>query len=78
MSIERVKAYLDQYGLADRIREFEASSATVELAARAAGVEPPGLFLRFGHRIMSRVGMGHRYWRSGNTRFAPRLTRPAL
>ena len=39
MSIERVKAYLDQYGLADRIREFEASSATVELAARAAGVE---------------------------------------
>ena len=36
MSIERVKAYLDQYGLADRIREFEASSATVELAARAA------------------------------------------
>ena len=40
MSIERVKAYLDQYGLADRIREFEASSATVELAARAAGVEP--------------------------------------
>ena len=40
MSIERVKAYLDQYGLAERIREFEASSATVELAARAAGVEP--------------------------------------
>ena len=40
MSIERVKAYLDQYGLADRIREFEASSATVELAAQAAGVEP--------------------------------------
>ena len=40
MSIERVKAYLARYGLAERIREFEASSATVELAAQAAGVEP--------------------------------------
>ena len=40
MSFERVKEYLSQYGLADRIREFDASSATVELAARAAGVEP--------------------------------------
>ena len=40
MSIERVKTYLAQYGLADRVREFEVSSATVELAAKAAGVEP--------------------------------------
>jgi len=40
MSIERVKDYLAQYGLADRVREFAVSSATVELAAQAAGVEP--------------------------------------
>lgn len=40
MSFERVKEYLSQYGLADRIREFDVSSATVELAAQAAGVEP--------------------------------------
>lgn len=40
MSIERVKAYFAQYGLVERIREFSVSSATVELAARAAGVEP--------------------------------------
>ena len=39
MSIERVKAYFAQYGLAERIREFSVSSATVELAARAAGVQ---------------------------------------
>ena len=40
MSIERVKAYFAQYGMEDRIHEFTVSSATVELAARAAGVEP--------------------------------------
>ena len=40
MAIEQVKAYLKGYGLADRIREFEESSATVELAAHAVGVEP--------------------------------------
>ena len=37
MSIERVRTYFDQYGMADRIREFPVSSATVELAAAALG-----------------------------------------
>lgn len=40
MAIERVKAYFSKYGIADRIREFDVSSATVELAARALGCEP--------------------------------------
>lgn len=40
MSIERVRAYFAQYGMEGRVREFDVSSATVELAARAAGVEP--------------------------------------
>jgi len=35
MSIEKVRAYFTQLGIADRIREFEVSSATVELAALA-------------------------------------------
>lgn len=39
MSIERVKAYFASVGLADRVREFEVSSATVELAAQALGCE---------------------------------------
>ena len=39
MSIQKVRAYLEQFGIADRIREFEVSSATVELAAVAVGVE---------------------------------------
>ena len=40
MSIERVRAYFAQYGIADRVREFGVSTATVDLAAQAAGVEP--------------------------------------
>ena len=39
MSIERVKQYFEPYGMADRIREFPVSSATVELAAAALGCE---------------------------------------
>ena len=40
MSIERVKKYFSSLGIADRVRELEASSATVELAAAALGCEP--------------------------------------
>lgn len=40
MSIERARAHLKKYNLDSRIREFEVSSATVELAAQAVGVEP--------------------------------------
>lgn len=40
MAIERVRAYLSKYGIADRIKEFDVSSATVELAAEAVGCEP--------------------------------------
>lgn len=40
MSIEKGRAYFRQFGMEDRILEFSESSATVELAAHAAGVEP--------------------------------------
>ncbi|XOQ44914.1 MAG: Cys-tRNA(Pro)/Cys-tRNA(Cys) deacylase YbaK [Clostridium sp.] len=40
MSVNRVKKYLSQFGMQDRLREFSVSSATVELAAKALGVEP--------------------------------------
>ena len=39
MSIEKVRAYFKGSGMEDRIREFTVSSATVELAAVAVGVE---------------------------------------
>ena len=40
MSIERARAYLQQYGIEDRIRELPTSSATVALAAQALGCAP--------------------------------------
>lgn len=40
MSVEAAKKHLEQFGLADRIMEFDVSSATVELAAQAVGCEP--------------------------------------
>ena len=39
MSIEKVRAYFNELGIADRIKEFQVSSATVELAAAALGCE---------------------------------------
>lgn len=39
MSIEKVRARFKELGIDDRIMEFDVSSATVELAAQAVGVE---------------------------------------
>lgn len=39
MSIERGRAYFRQFGMEERVIEFSVSSATVELAAQALGVE---------------------------------------
>ena len=39
MAIEKVREYFSKHGIEDRILEFEVSSATVELAAKAVGVE---------------------------------------
>ena len=39
MAIEKVREYFRQFGIEDRILEFEVSSATVDLAAKAVGVE---------------------------------------
>ena len=40
MAIEKVKEYFSRYGMADRVLEFEMSSATVELAAQALNCQP--------------------------------------
>ena len=40
MAIEKVREYFRQFGMEDRVREFEVSSATVELAAAAVNCEP--------------------------------------
>lgn len=40
MASEKAKQHLEKFGFGDRIRFFEQSSATVELAAQALGCEP--------------------------------------
>ena len=40
MAIENVKKYFGKFGMESRIKEFDESSATVELAAKAVGCEP--------------------------------------
>lgn len=39
MAIDKVRGYFRQFGLEDKILEFDVSSATVDLAAQAVGVE---------------------------------------
>lgn len=39
MAIEKVREYLKKFHIEDRIKEFDVSSATVELAAEALGCE---------------------------------------
>ena len=40
MAIEKVREYFRQFGMEERIMEFDVSSATVDLAAEAVGTEP--------------------------------------
>lgn len=40
MAIDKVREYFRQYNMEERIREFEVSSATVELAAQALSCAP--------------------------------------
>ena len=40
MSVTKVKAYFKHFDMEDKVLEFDVSSATVELAAKAVGCEP--------------------------------------
>ena len=40
MAFEKAKNYLEERGYVDRVKEFDVSSATVELAAIAVGTQP--------------------------------------
>ena len=55
MSIERVRAYFQEQGIADRILEFPVSSATVELAAQAVGVEGARIAKTLSFKLGDRV-----------------------
>ena len=55
MSIEKVRAYFDTLGIADRIQEFPVSSATVELAAQALGVAPARIAKTLSFKLEERT-----------------------
>lgn len=57
MAIEKVKAYFKERGMEKRILEFDVSSATVELAAKALHCEPQRIaktlsFMVDGHALL--------------------------
>ena len=57
MSIQKVREYFRQFGIENKVMEFTVSSATVELAAAAIGVEPARIaktlaFMVKGHPIL--------------------------
>ncbi len=62
MSIEKVKAYFKQFGIEDRILEFDESSATVAFAAQAIGCEESriakSISLHLGDDAILVVGAG--------------------
>jgi len=51
MSIHKVKKYFAQYGVENKILEFDTSSATVELAAAAIGCEPARIAKTLSFRV---------------------------
>ncbi len=57
MSIEIARAYLASKGMEDRIREFDVSSATVELAAKAVGVEPARICKTLSFKLKDGTGI---------------------
>lgn len=57
MSIERAKEYLAKFGKADKVMEFNTSSATVELAAQAVGCEPARIAKTLSFMVDDRVAL---------------------
>lgn len=57
MSIEKAKEHLAKFGKADDVLEFDASSATVELAAAAIGCEPERIAKTLSFAVGDRVAL---------------------
>lgn len=55
MSIEKVRKYFEECGIADRILEFDVSSATVELAAQALGCDGSRIAKTISFHVDDRV-----------------------
>lgn len=56
MSVEKVKGYFAQFGISDRVKEFETSSATVELAAQALNCAPERIAKTLSFKLKNQNG----------------------
>jgi len=57
LSLERAKAHLAKFGKDADVREFDVSSATVELAAQAVGCEPARIAKTLSFSVDDRVAL---------------------
>ena len=57
MSLDRAKSHLAKFGRADDVLEFDTSSATVELAAKAVGCEPARIAKTLSFSVGDRVAL---------------------
>lgn len=57
MAIEKVKAYFKKYGMEEKVREFDVSSATVELAAAALHCEPQRIAKTLSFMVKDHVAL---------------------
>lgn len=57
MSIEIARKHLEKFGVADRILEFDVSSATVDLAAAAVGVEGARICKTLSFKLKDNTGI---------------------
>lgn len=55
MSIERARDYFSRFQMENRMMEFDTSSATVELAARAVGCEPARIAKTLSFKVDERA-----------------------
>lgn len=54
MAIEKAREYFNKFGIADKVLEFDVSSATVELAAIAVGCEPQRIAKTLSFKVADR------------------------
>ena len=57
MAIEKAKEFFSERGMEDRVLEFDASSATVELAAAAVGCEPARIAKTLSFHVDGQVAL---------------------
>ena len=57
MAIDKVRAFMREHGMEDRIMEFDVSSATVDLAAEAVGCEPERIAKTLSFHVGDRVAL---------------------